>query len=212
MRGSSVLFLLAVGCGSDEAPPDAPSPDAAPQTVELRNDTGVCSAHGEPAPNQGDWWWAVRLTPPSYPFTIQRVTYRLAGHDMLPNPFSHVCDSAMAHDARVFKASGATPPSDPVVLETFDVPTGVTPFLDRLVDHTLATPIRLGADEHVFIAVRIANLPTAQPYRTMCVHVCSSATTVPMRDYVSQGTTPPFTWRAPSGAVNFDFRAYGVAQ
>jgi hypothetical protein len=222
------LFLaitgVAAGCGDSVTPhqpdgklasPDANTTPDSSNLVTIGNQTPVCQGSADVA-NEADIGPVLpdeigdpaltRITPPSYPFKVTSVSYRLTG-------MQATCATNIAHSVTVYAApAGTTPPAMP--------PAGaqkiaVAPTTD---DHTLVvteelpTPITLTTGEELFVAVEM----TANTNKTVsiCLDGCP-ITAEDSRAFWSEMPAPPFTWSTMWSfniAMDFSVWAQGVPQ
>jgi hypothetical protein len=183
----STIFVAACGGGSSSS-----SPDAAPP-VEIGVGSPICQGHatGTPAdiaPNLpteiGDPALA-RITPPSYPFTVTSVSYKLTGMEA-------TCGTNIAHAVSVWAdSSGATPASSPASVQKIPVAASATDQRSLIVTESLPTPITLTTGQDLFVAVEM-DANTAQTV-AVCLDGCS-ITADDNRQFWSEQMTAPFTW------------------
>ncbi|MEZ4442680.1 MAG: hypothetical protein R3B72_26535 [Polyangiaceae bacterium] len=161
------------------------------EVPDLVNDA-VCAMPGQigPASAEIGHWYAVRLTPPSYPYTVNEIVYELGG--------SNTCDTTAAHDVAVWVEGGAAPADTPANMQVLSTPATMANEQVRVVTHALPSPVTLASGEHLFVAVELA----AQP---LCVMVCYGATESD-RDYWSNSVMPPYPWST-LGSSNLDVHA-----
>jgi hypothetical protein len=149
-------------------------------TVHNIPDPCLTLATVTPAAGEAGHLYAVRLTPPSYPFEVTEVVYEML-HD------GAMCDAQPAHRVEVFVESATAPaasPANPVVL---NVPADAPMGLYRHVEMALPSPITLVTGEHLFVAVELPNVDSS------CIATCDGATVFD-RDYWSGATAAPYSW------------------
>jgi hypothetical protein len=156
----------------------------APPAVVLTNNDATCGVGGiEPLPEEYGHRAAGRLTPPSYPFEVNTVRYR-----MIDNMMPTGCID-LAHDVFVFAATGTTPPAAPVPHETITVPTGS--IVGGWVELSLTTPLVLQTGESLFIAVEMQGLGDNE---YMCLGTCSGPGFDTGRNFWSNAASAPYPW------------------
>ncbi|MCE9573130.1 MAG: hypothetical protein K8W52_08230 [Deltaproteobacteria bacterium] len=209
LRSLSLALLAAAACGgSTSTPPDGkptdapttpdtmPPPPDASQLVTIGNGTPVCQGQAAVDPTTaadvgpnltsevGDPALA-RITPPSYPFKVTSVSYRLTGME-------NTCGTNIAHAVSVFAATSATtPPPTPDSPQRIPVEASATDQRTRVVTVALPTPITLTAGQDLYVAVEM----DANPGKT--VAICLDGCLIPAdddRNFWSEQTAAPFTW------------------
>jgi hypothetical protein len=131
-----------------------------------------------PLPGNEGHLYAVRLTPPSYPYRVTEVHYELDGSDS--------CDPSAPHRVELSVGSGVEPSNTPNLVATLQIPAGDSAASFRVVKEQLPTPIVLQAGEQLFVAVSL-------PWETSCIAGCHGAQEAD-RDYWSNATQPPYDW------------------
>lgn len=138
--------------------------------------------HGlvEPSPGEEGHHAAARLTPPSWPFTVEAVGYHLGSQG--------ACANGLAHSVGIFVGSD-TPAAAPQLAETFMV-SAAPPVggwkLRRLV---LPEPIELAEGEHLYVSIEMAG--DAQGH--LCVGMCNLGDTAGAA-WWSNAVDEPFSW------------------
>jgi hypothetical protein len=132
-----------------------------------------------PAAGEASHLYAVRLTPPSYPYAVTSVQYELAGIDE--------CVVTTDHHVEVFISTNTVPPNEPTLVASLDVDGAAaqTPFY--VVEAPLPDEVVLVDGEHLFVAVE---LPVVEG---SCIAVCQDAP-VDDRDYWSNAAAMPYDW------------------
>jgi hypothetical protein len=197
---------LAFGCGT-KAPsngPDAPvattdagAADAAPpQLVTIGLGTPVCEGQGKADPSKGADVGPVipdeigdpalaRITPPSYPFKVTSISYRLTGQQT-------TCGTNIAHAVSVFAAPSADPvPPTPANVQRIAVAAPATDEATMVITQPLPTPIVLTQGQDLFVAVEMDVNPTKT------VAICLDGCIIPgddHRNFWSEQPQPPHTW------------------
>ncbi|APR88272.1 hypothetical protein A7982_13621 [Minicystis rosea] len=131
-----------------------------------------------PLPGNEGQLYAVRLTPPSYPYKVTDVHYELAGIGD--------CDSSAPHRVEFSVGSGVAPSNTPNLVAKLDIPTGDAAASFRVVKKNLPSPIILQAGEQLFVAVSLT-------WGTSCIAACHDAEEAD-RDYWSNATQAPYDW------------------
>lgn len=194
--------LLLLACGGSPAADDQPDaavvvePDAANAAVDIGVGATVCQGHpdtqtpadiGPVLPDEITDPAAARITPPSYPFTVTSVSYKLTGMEA-------TCGTNIAHAVTVFAAPTAnTPPTTlPVDAQRIEVAASATDQRALVVTETLPTPITLTAGEDLFVAVEM-DANQAQTV-SVCLDGCSITGPDDNRQFWSEQKVAPFTW------------------
>ncbi len=151
--------------------------------VEIKN-APICSFYHAFRPDAADLgsWFAVRMVPPFTPWTATKVKYFVSG-------VTADCDGTLAHRALVFKATGTTPPTTPVVHQAFNVPTG-TGTTAKGIEHTLTTPLQLGTGESLFLMIEMAGSGA----KGLCPLMCEDSPVVQDRQFWSTAKATPYSW------------------
>jgi len=149
----------------------------------LNNDAD-CLTWSSLHPDAGEegHYYAVRLTPPSYPYEVTGVHYEL-WH--APNG-DYSCDAQPAHKVEVFAAAATAPPASPTVQVLQNDAVSLPNNGIRVVKTPLSSPITLKTGEHLFVSVEMPGL-------SACVMTCQDAKTSD-RDYWSGATAAPYKW------------------
>lgn len=153
------------------------------------------------AVDEGGEWAAVRLTPPAYPFRVERVRYELSD--------GGGCAASLAHRVSVFVTNEALPPSEPTNVQVIEVPTGIANAA-RTIDMALPRAVILDSGQYLYVAVQLVvqgNNP--RTYLSTCVTSCERK--APGQTFWSNASAPPFDWRPFSDFGNFQFFAIGRA-
>jgi len=197
------LVAMSLGChGSSPAPgPDAAapaSPDAAPEqppppkTVAIgtspicqvipgtsKADVGpdLKTEVGDPA--------VARITPPSYPFKVTKISYQLTGMEAK-------CGTNIAHAVSVYAGPTVdTPPTTPTDVQRIEVAGSAADQATYLVTETLPTLIVLTQGQDLYVAVEMdAN---AAKTVAVCLDGCH-INADDHRQFWSENTQAPFTW------------------
>jgi len=193
----SLLLLTFVACGSS-SPADLPdaavaTPDAA-GTVAIGVGSPACQGHMAPAqpadisPNLpseiGDPALA-RITPPSYPFTVTSVSYKLTGMEA-------TCGTNIDHAVTVYAAPGAQmPPATPTDAQRIPVAASAADQRELVVTKDLPTPITLTTGQDLYVAVEM-DANQAQTV-AVCLDGCSIGAD-DHRQFWSEQTQAPYTW------------------
>lgn len=171
-------------------------------------------------PDEVGHWTASRLTPPSYPFTVSKVGYSLAGEQT-----GGACDAELPHKVQVFVGAadgGALPasPSTAGAVQTITVAnsSGQADLakLDggvrgRIFTHTLSAPITLTTGQALVVSVQMAGRPGNNDAGvTTCLATCkpSTGTAKAKFDYWSNAVNEPYQWADLVG--DFGFTQYNT--
>ena len=205
-----LLIALKSGCGSpdDSGVDGAANPfdatitfdaardlDALTATVlTLNDDPESCMNPVAPLDGEEEHLLAVRLTPPSYPFQVNRVRYRLVGAD-----WASMCAPGLAHRVDVWVGSTAVPAAEPSLSETVEVPADPGQTTSRWVELALASPIILESGQDLFIGVALSGGTDGS---RICVNMCMDDGEDD-RNYWSNAKAPPYSW-AEMASFGFD--------
>jgi len=192
-----VATIALVGCGRLGFPVhgsdggDSTTIDFPPATIRLSNvgATASCSTFVRPAVNEYGHFLAVRLTPPSTPFTVGKIEYALE------NQPAQNCLAGLVHVVQAFKSTTTTPPATPNALDELSIDLSDTlPVGVVLVEQTLAAPVLLDAGEHFFIAIQMVGDASNNK---LCVETCDMLDPMATGElnFWSDATSPPYPWR-----------------
>jgi len=171
-----------------DAGTDAPAVDAGLVRLSIISAAATCGPDTAvfPAPGEEGMYYAVRLTPPAYPFVVTAIEYEIDA-----NPGAGVnCLASLAHSVQVFTATTVAPPTTPTVLEEIDVPADPSIVSDRAVHADLTTPITLDTGEDLFVSLKMTGLTPD----ILCVKTCVDPDPDFDRNYWSNATMAPFSW------------------
>jgi hypothetical protein len=132
-----------------------------------------------PAPGEAGHLYAVRLTPPSYPYAVTSIQYELVG--------GAGCLITSDHRVEVFVSTETVPPNAPTLVATIDIDGAAAEGASFAVESTLQDEVVLLDGEHLFVAVE---LPIVEG---SCIAVCKDAPVVD-RDYWSNAAASPYNW------------------
>ena len=129
---------------------------------------------------------AARLTPPHWPFDVDKVVYQLLHGDQ---EGVH-CNAEYPHRVELFTAEGPAPavtPGDVLVVVTGEDEVQGT---ERIVVVDLDPPITIEQDEDLFVAVELTgNYPDVG-----CLSMCTDGATHDDRNWWSNATEAPYSW------------------
>jgi hypothetical protein len=196
---SCLAAISAVGCGGasgsdgDEDAGGTSDLDTDTDTdseVTLTNNPDACTDPWFIAPSESEimQWAAIRLTPPSYPFHVTRVSYTVPAETY--QSAGVTCSTTVGHTVMLFADTGVEPPATPSTLAEIEVPDGGTEGQDRLVDLSIDPPAVLQDGEQLFVAVQW----TGTWPNPLCIETCSDSATQSDRNYWSTTTETPFSW------------------
>jgi len=137
---------------------------------------------------------AVRITPPTYPFTVREVHYSLSNR--VEGGF--VCDPSLAHRTRLFTGSRTTPPSTPTVLWSTDVDGMATGGANRDVVLDVTPPVTVTSGSQIFVSVRLAGTYPD----VLCPVTCEPKDST--RTFWSNADRPPYSWARLSSFPDID--------
>ena len=184
---------------------DAPTADVPPGPATFGNVVAPCAAPDvvQPVmPEELGHYAAARLTPPTTPFVVERISYALRD---VPE---FECDAALGHDVLLFVGGTAPDASPSSEVQHIDVPPapGLT---ERPLDLALPTPVRLEAGQSLYVAVQLNGDTTS----AMCLASCGDGPAIEGVDFWSNATTAPFAWADLVGELglptNLDVHAQG---
>lgn len=202
---ASALVCLGVGCSTPHPPanPDAapPAPDAAPPApdastvVDIGVGATICKGHADPTkqadigpviPDEIGDPATARITPPSYPFKVESVSYQMTGMEA-------GCGTNIAHAITVYAApTGDTPPAtEPAGAQKIQVAASATDQRTLVVTQKLPTPIVLTAGQDLFVEFEM-DVNTAKTV-SVCLDGCPIAAD-DKRQFWSEQAQPPHTW------------------
>ncbi len=177
----------AADAGIEESDAMATTPDAAVERIALRNQeecAGGIFGIG-PAPGEAGHLAATRLTPPSYPFSVESVRYEVPATQ-------GACSQGVAHRVEVYVTSENTPAAQPIAIETINVPKSAGTTEDVWLEHELADAISLSEGEHLIVAVEMAGEPQTA---AMCVYMCNpDGSELVDRNWWSNSDVTPYPW------------------
>ncbi len=143
-------------------------------------------------PEEAGHRYAQRVTPPSYPFTVDEIRYNLL-HDVQPGGQNEGCRADQPHAVEMFVVPhGAGPTADPIEVFRYPV-TAATPGSSlTVVTHTLPATLTLEEGEDLFVAFEMAY---EDEDSRVCLSSCfDPATHVATNHYWSNSTTSPYPW------------------
>lgn len=162
-------------------------------------------------PAEAGHWAATTLTPPAYPYEVQRVVYELAG-----GAAGGQCNNSFAHQVAIFVSDGPEPDASPsanaagYVAYPIDEDPAATDA--RLVEIELDMPIVLEDGQSIVVAVQL----TAMGDSSLCIAACFDTGGLPELDWWSNAVDEPFAWAdmvADFGfPSNFTIQAFGAAR
>ena len=139
-----------------------------------------------PLPGEEGQLAAARLTPPFWPYDVDKVVYQL-----LHGEADGVqCNASYPHRVELFTAAGPNPPAEPedvlvVVTEEEEVP-----GTERLVIMDFDPPLTIEDGEDLFVAVELTgNYPDVG-----CFSMCTDGSTHGDRNWWSNATGAPYSW------------------
>lgn len=205
----------ASGSGDPEADAgstDGGTTDAGRDYVVLSNvpDIASCSSgHGIAPliPAELGHYAAARLTPPSYPFTVDQISYDLV------TPPGAPCNAEFAHEVRLVVSDTAAPSASPSTDGTL-VAVGAgsaSGSTARTMVLDLETSITLTAGQHLFVSIQL----TGDADSALCVGACQTGSPISDVDYWSNAAAEPYSWADMIDdfgfPYNFTTRARGYA-
>jgi hypothetical protein len=213
---TTITLALAAGCGDDHAvdppddetpdaaPPDDPEPDAGDPGTTIGVGAPACQGHADPdqavdigpvLPDEAGDLAAARITPPSYPFEVTSVSYKLTGQ-------TPVCGTDIAHAVRVFAAPSAdAPPAEPAGVQRIEVDGAATDERVRIVTVPLPEPILLEEGDDLFVAIEM--LANDAQTIAVCLDGCA-IDAEDHRQFWSTESEAPHSWAT--------LYSYGIAQ
>ena len=200
----TAVACLGLGCSTPhhDSPPDAtppaadamPLPPDAPSLTTIGVGATVCKGASDPTkqadmapvlPDEIGDPAATRITPPSYPFKVESISYQLTGMEAM-------CGTNIAHSVTVYAAPTAnTPPGTPTDAQTIQIPATSTDQRTEVVTATLPTPIVLQQGQDLFVAVAM-DANAAQTV-SICLDGCGIKAD-DNRTFWSEQKQAPFTW------------------
>ncbi len=197
----TVMDSAKISASQDQSAGDSSSE---PPIVLLSNENPCKIGKIGIIPDEGEagHYYAVRLTPKTYPFTAFRIRYSL-----WHNP-TNLCDSTLAHKVLVFVGTQTKPEATPTIKDTLNIPKAPLPSAERLVEQDLTTPLTLQQGEHLFIAVEMAG---DTQKGTVCVISCEGKG-LQDTNYWSGASAPPYTWTSMVDQGNGSMEALGYEQ
>ncbi len=133
--------------------------------------------------------WAARLTPKTYPFTIESVYYFVKGQPVAG-------DESVPHKVELF-AGGNPPPASPALLDSWTATaTTVAAGEPIKVEHTLAVPVVIAAGDF-YLSLEMAGIDSSP--KSIAVSNCAWQDPGPQPNHNSRHwytlvKDPPFTW------------------
>lgn len=148
---------------------------------------------------------AARLTPPYWPFDVDKVVYQLLHGEQ----DGVQCNAAQSHRVELFMADTADPPAEPADVTVVVTEEDEVEGTERLVVMDFDPPLSIEQDEHLFVAVEL----TGTYPDVGCLSMCTDGTTFDDRNWWSNATEAPYSWAQLSGygvMGNLVVVAYGV--
>lgn len=191
--------------GSATATPDAQTsptndpPDAADAGPELKlgSDTKVtpsCTVSGRYTEAAKDGYnsgfYAIKITPTTYPFHAESISYDLKNGTVISNSGTTYCDSNVAHKLGFFKAPAGAPATTPTDIQIWNA-TGSGASRNE----AIPKPVVLEQGEVGYVLIQMVNDDSAT-----CVYACSTGATAGAH-YRAKSVAAPFAWTSysPSG-------------
>ncbi len=148
---------------------------------------------------------AARLTPPHWPFSVDKVVYQLLHGDQ----DGVQCNAEYPHRLELFTAEGPAPAAEPADVLVMVTEEDDVQGTERIVVVEIDPPITIEQDEDLFVAVELTgNYPEVG-----CLSMCTDGVTHDDRNYWSNATEAPYSWAELSGygvMGNLVVVAYGV--
>lgn len=148
---------------------------------------------------------ASRLTPPHWPFAVDKVVYQLLHGEQ----DGVQCNAEHPHRVELFTAVGPAPAAEPADVLVVVTEEDEVPGTERLVVMDFDPPITIEQGEDLFVAVELTgNYPDVG-----CLSMCTDGVTHDDRNYWSNATAAPYSWAELSGygvMGNLVVVAYGV--
>ena len=174
----------------DDVADDDVADDDSAEPVEdlLTNFPANCSSWSAVMPLAGEEGQlaAGRLTPPSWPFVVDRVVYSLlhGSQDGVD------CNAESSHRVELFTGTSPTPAASPAAPLIVAVEEDEVSGVERLVVVDLDPPLTVEQDEHLFVAVElVGTYPDVG-----CLSLCTDGQTYDDRNWWSNATAAPYSW------------------
>ncbi|MBI5512039.1 MAG: hypothetical protein HY903_25045 [Deltaproteobacteria bacterium] len=202
LTASSVASMLGVAaCGGDRprqggagdggAGGDAAGGDTSASAPRWLSNAGFTEPPKSIAPDPGEEGYlaAARLTPPYYPFTVTRISYRLVHGSSAGGA---ACDALAAHRVEVSSSTAIVPAASPSPVVLTEPQGSASDVIDvvRDVDRDLPAPLTLTPGEHLFVAVAL----TGTYPNVMCIGINSDDPFDADRNYWSRAAAAPYDW------------------
>jgi len=172
----------------DVADDDVSDDDSAePSEDLLTNFPAKCTSWSAVMPLAGEEGQlaAARLSPPTWPFTIDRIVYSLLHGEQ----GDVECNAGYSHRVELFTGTSPLPDATPTATVVV-VPEEVVQSTERLVVMDLDPPLTLQQDEHLFVAVELVGV-----YPDVgCLSLCTDGQTYGDRNWWSNATAAPYSW------------------
>ncbi len=140
-------------------------------------------------PEEAGHYAATTLTPEVYPFTVERVRYKIRGPG-----YKVSCSTKIAHEVQVYVSKASKPPEKPSETPGFvaiAVPAEAMEAEFRLINLTLAEPIVLNEGDRLVVAVEMAG--AADLKTGLCIRSCFDTKEANV-DWWSNAADEPFAW------------------
>lgn len=137
-------------------------------------------------------FYAIKITPTTYPFLAETLSYDLKNGTVISNSGTVQCDAEAPHKVGFFKVPAGAPTASPTDVQIWDaVGSGAAR------DEAIPKPVVIEKGEVGYALIQMVNGGAAT-----CVYACSTGATAGAH-YRSKKTASPFAWtpHAPSGNI-----------
>lgn len=191
--GAACMSVGACGTDGDSCVGDcdggAGEPDAG---LPERTDLALCRGSEGFYYNLFDSWTAVRITPPSYPYVVERVGYRMVAAARAAEGVEAGCDSSLDDVVALSVSSDEEPPSQIEPDFMTPAPQGGSSRISQRKEVTVEPPLRVENGESIWVFVSTTTTETD----IGCVSACSVPPEDADRSWVTAGMDLPLRWQS----------------
>jgi len=169
-----------------------------PQPMILKTTSYNCSSDTElilrASKGENGHLFSTRLTPPSYPFVVESISYNAVEQILAKAE----CRAHFDHKVEIYVGTFNKPEATPTPIEVIQVaatqPTNLTynDVFIKTFTHKLKNPLELKKDENIFIAIEMRHDPNYT--MALCINESVTISKDSSQYYWSNTASPPYNW------------------